>query len=100
MELMIAQQWDGVKWENMFVFWMVWKYGGEKIQTQRKGNIYMDNEKKETAIQNEQQLNEREEIVNSIINILAKNNLSITEAKNVLYVVSKKICQQIVKSFA
>lgn len=60
----------------------------------------MDNEKKETAIRNEQQLNEREEIVNSIINILAKNNLSITEAKNVLYVVSKKICQQIVKSFS
>lgn len=54
---------------------------------QRKRDIYMDNEKKETAIRNEQQLNEREEIVNSIINILAKNNLSITEAKNVLYVV-------------
>jgi len=23
MELMIAQQWDGVKLENMFVFWIV-----------------------------------------------------------------------------
>ncbi|EOS26547.1 hypothetical protein C806_01283 [Lachnospiraceae bacterium 3-1] len=58
----------------------------------------MDNEKKETAIQNGQQLKEKGEIVNSIIDILAKNNLSIAEAKNVLYVASKKICQQIVKS--
>lgn len=99
MELMVAQWWNGVKWENLFVFWMV-RVVEIKIQMQRKRDIYMDNEKKETAIRNEQQLNEREEIVNSIINILAKNNLSITEAKNVLYVVSKKICQQIVKSFS
>lgn len=58
----------------------------------------MGNGKKETAIHIEQQL--KEEIVNSVIDILAKNNLSITEAKNVLYVASKKICQQIVKSFS
>lgn len=60
----------------------------------------MGNGKKETAIPNGQQLKEKEGIVNSIIDILAKNNLSITEAKNVLYVASKKICQQIVKSFS
>lgn len=59
----------------------------------------MDNEKKETAIQNGQQ-NEKEVVVNSIIDILAKNNLSIAEAKNVLYITSKKICQQIVISSA
>lgn len=58
----------------------------------------MDNEKKETAIQNGQQLNEKESVVNSIIDILAKNNLSITEAKNILYAASKKMCRQIVKS--
>lgn len=60
----------------------------------------MENEKKETAIQNEQQLNKNEVVVNSIIDILAKNNLSIAEAKNVLYITSKKICQQIVISSA
>lgn len=59
----------------------------------------MDNEKKETAIQNGQQ-NEKEVVVNSIIDILAKNNLSIAEAKNILYITSKKICQQIVISSA
>lgn len=58
----------------------------------------MDNLKKETAIQNEQQLNGNEEIVSSIIDILANNNLSITEAKNILYATSKKICQQLVKA--
>ena len=34
----------------------------------------MDNLKKETAIQDEQQLNGNEEIVSSIIDILANNN--------------------------
>lgn len=37
MELMIAQQWDGVKWENMSVFWMVgWGYIAIIINTYRK----------------------------------------------------------------
>ena len=58
----------------------------------------MDNLKKETAIQDEQQLNGNEEIVSSIIDILANNNLSIAEAKNILYAASKKICQQLVKA--
>lgn len=58
----------------------------------------MENMKKETAIQNEQQLNGNEEIVSSIIDILANNNLSIAEAKNILYAASKKICQQLVKA--
>lgn len=58
----------------------------------------MENMKKETAIQDEQQLNGNEEIVSSIIDILANNNLSIAEAKNILYAASKKICQQLVKA--
>jgi len=49
---------------------------------------------KETAIQNEQQ--PYEAIINKIIQIIAKENLTIEEAKKVLYATSKKINQQIV----
>lgn len=52
---------------------------------------------KETAVQNEQQ--SQEMIVNEIIKIIAKENLTIEEANKVLYKTSKKINQQIVQVF-
>lgn len=60
----------------------------------------MNRSQKETAIQDEQQLKEKQEIINDIINILAENNLTIAEAKEILYTTSKKICNQTVKSFS
>jgi len=48
------------------------------------------------TISNEQQLNSK--IIDVIIDILANNNLSIADAKNILYVTSKKLSQQKVKS--
>ena len=44
--------------------------------------------KEETAIPNEQQLTD------NIIRILAKNNLSISEAKEILNITSKKLDEQ------
>ena len=52
---------------------------------------------KKTAIQNEQQ--SKETIINEIIKIIAKENLTIEEANKVLYDTSKKINQQIVQVF-
>ncbi len=52
---------------------------------------------KETAVRNEQQ--SQEMIVNEIIKIIAKENLTIEEANKVLYKTSKKINQQIVQVF-
>ncbi len=48
------------------------------------------------TISNEQPLNSK--IIDLIIDILANNNLSIADAKNILYVTSKKLSQQKVKS--
>lgn len=48
--------------------------------------------KKETAIQNEQQL-----IVDEIIKIIANKNLTIEEANRILHETSKKINQQVVQ---
>ncbi len=55
---------------------------------------------KETAIQNERQLKTKQEIVNDIIKILATNNLSIADAKEILYATSKELNRQTVKSFS
>ena len=52
---------------------------------------------KETDIQNEHQSNWKRKIVDEIINILADNNLSIVESRDILYIVSKKLGQQKVK---
>ena len=52
---------------------------------------------KKTVTQNEQQ--SKEAIINEIIKIIAKENLSIEEANKVLYKTSKKINQQIVQEF-
>ena len=58
----------------------------------------MTNEKeKKTVIQNEQQ--SKEVIINEIIKIIARENLTIEEANKVLYETSKKINQQIVRVF-
>lgn len=53
---------------------------------------------KETAIQNEQQLKSKQEIIDEIIKILANNNLTITDSKYILYETTKVICRQKVQS--
>ncbi len=55
---------------------------------------------KETAIQNEQQLKTKQEIIKDIINLLATNNLSIADAKEILYATSKELNRQTVKSLS
>lgn len=57
----------------------------------------MDIQNKETAIRNEQQSKSKQEIIDDIIKILANNNLTITDSKDILYETSKIICRQIVK---
>lgn len=58
----------------------------------------MDIQTKETAIQNEQQL--KTKIIDSVIAILAENNLSISESKEVLHMVSKRLELQKVTTFS
>lgn len=57
-------------------------------------NINMENKEKETAIQNGQQLKSKQEIIDNIIKILASNNLTITDSKDILHETSKVICKQ------
>lgn len=52
---------------------------------------------KETATQNEQQLKSKQEIINDIIYILAKNNLTISDSQYILHETSKEICKQTVR---
>ena len=59
-------------------------------------NMNIQTEK--TTIHNEQQLKSKEEIINDIIDIFVNNKLTIANAKDILYVTSKKLCKQIVKS--
>lgn len=54
----------------------------------------MKDTNKETAVQNEQQLKLKQEIIDDIIKILADNNLTIVDSKNILYETFKSICQQ------
>lgn len=49
---------------------------------------------KETAIQNEQQLKTKQEIINDIIKIFADNIISITEADSILHATSIKLKTQ------
>lgn len=49
---------------------------------------------KETAIHNEQQLKSKQEIIDDIIKILANNNLTIEDSKDILYETYKTICKQ------
>lgn len=53
----------------------------------------MNEKQKETAIQNEQQLNKKD-IINDIIKILANNNLSVSNAREILRITSKKLGEQ------
>lgn len=59
----------------------------------------MNNQNKETAILSGQQPKSRQEIIDDIIKVLADNNLSIIDAKDILNQTSKVICRQVVKSF-
>ena len=52
---------------------------------------------KETAIQNEHQQKSNKEIVDKIIALLADNNLTITDAREILQITSKKLGKQIVR---
>lgn len=56
--------------------------------------------RKETAIHNEQQPKSKQEIIDDIIKILVDNNLTIANAKEILYSTSKKLYQQPVKIFS
>ena len=62
-------------------------------------NSHMSNieDKKETAIQDEQQLNPKLKIINDIIKVLDDNNLSISESREILNNASKKLGQQTVR---
>ena len=60
----------------------------------KKGILKMDIQNitnKETAIQNEQQLKTKQEIINDIIKIFADNVISISEAHSILHETSKKL---------
>lgn len=76
-----------------------WKdiYNDTVNHPEKKGNQNMNTTQKETAIHSEQQQKTKQEIVNDIINILAGNNLTITDAKDILYTTSKAICRQKVR---
>lgn len=50
-----------------------------------------------TAIHNEQQSKSKQEIIHDIIKILADNNLTIADSKDILYETSKTICKQVVR---
>lgn len=50
--------------------------------------------KVETVIQNEQQSTSKIEIVNSIIAVLTNNDLSVSEAREILRIVSHKLGEQ------
>lgn len=58
----------------------------------------MNDQNKETAIQNEQQSKTKQEIINDVIDILAANKLTITDAKDILYATSKELSRQKVKA--
>lgn len=59
-------------------------------------NITMNTQNKEPATQNEQQIKTKQEIINDIIKILAENNLTIADSKDILHETSKEICNQTV----
>lgn len=59
-----------------------------------------NNTQKGTAIHNEQQSKSKKEIIDDIIRILANNNLTITDSKDILYETYKVICSQIVKVYS
>lgn len=56
----------------------------------------IQNKEKAAAQSKQQQINTKQEIINDIIKILAENNLTITDSKDILHETSKKICNQTV----
>lgn len=54
----------------------------------------MQDQNKETAIQNEQQFKTTQEIIEEIIKIFADNIISISDAKGILEETSKRLCKQ------
>lgn len=52
-----------------------------------------------TAIHNEQQLKTKQNIINDIIKILADNNLTIADSKDILYETTKMIYKQVISTF-
>jgi len=57
----------------------------------------MNIQNEETATQNEQQL--KTKIIDNIISILSENDLSISESKEILYMVTKRLESQKVTTF-
>lgn len=49
---------------------------------------------KETAIQDEQQLKSKQDIINEIIKIISENNLTVNEARKILQFASHKLGNQ------
>ncbi len=64
------------------------------IAKQTTNNIELQ---KETAVLYGQQSKSKQEIINDIIEILANNNLTITDSQNILHETSKVICRQVVR---
>lgn len=58
----------------------------------------MNIQNEETATQNEQQL--KTKIIDNIISILSENDLSISESKEILYMVTKRLESQKVITFS
>lgn len=56
-----------------------------------------NNIENKTVIHNEQQFKTKQNIINDIIKILADNNLTITDSKDILYETSKVIYRQAVR---
>ena len=54
----------------------------------------MQDQNKETAIQNEQQFKSTQEIIEEIIKIFVDNIISISDAKDILEETSKRLCKQ------
>lgn len=57
----------------------------------------MNDQNKETATQDEQQLKLKNDIINDFIIILSKHNISISDANDILYATLKKIQKQPVR---
>lgn len=69
-------------------------YDRKEIKTM---NIQI-NKNNKTATQNKRQLKTKETITNDIIKILADNNLSIMDLREIIHTASKAICKQKIRT--
>lgn len=69
----------------------------ENKQMEIKATNNNTESQKETAVHEEQQSKSKQEIINDIIKILAKHNLTISDSKDILYETAKTIYRQIVR---